>query len=519
MTTVVLGLDGAGFELLDPWIRTGELPAFEHLRKEGVATNMTSCRPPVTCPNWKCYATGKNPGKLGVFWWEHVDRENNEIVPASNSNQFDGTNYWEFMNGEVACLNLPTSFPPHEINGVHVAGGPGADQDGYAEPASFGRRLEENYDYRVHPRQLSKLAKDDPDNECVKEIRDLINTRFEVIEDMVHENNYEFIHLSIFYINMLQHFYYDHPSVKKTWKLIDHHVSNLLDQDNLDRLFIMSDHGSNRVEHWFRINTWLEQNNYLSTTSSSSTILHRIGITKQRVRRLLNLFGIEWWARKLVPDQIQDMVPTNDGVIKKTAKSNVIDWQKSTAVASGQGPIYILEDDPGKRAIIRDKLIDQLSGLRTPSGEIIISDANPSQELYTGPYVQEGPDILLDQAPNVHIDGGIGSQSVFDTPQTWNGENTLSGLFMAYGDDINATVNINDVHILDVAPTVLHALGYSIPSVMDGRVITEIFWPDSDPATRSVTRDSSTFDEQNHCENNQSHGRVTDRLSDLGYLE
>jgi predicted AlkP superfamily phosphohydrolase/phosphomutase len=213
------------------------------------------------------------------------------------------------------------------------------------------------------------------------------------------------------------------------------------------------------------------------------------------------------------------MVPTNDGVIKKTAKSNVIDWQKSTAVASGQGPIYILEDDPGKRAIIRDKLIDQLSGLRTPSGEIIISDANPSQELYTGPYVQEGPDILLDQAPNVHIDGGIGSQSVFDTPQTWNGENTLSGLFMAYGDDINATVNINDVHILDVAPTVLHALGYSIPSVMDGRVITEIFWPDSDPATRSVTRDSSTFDEQNHCENNQSHGRVTDRLSDLGYLE
>jgi len=79
MKLVVVGLDGASFELLDPWIEEGSLPNLRKIKDSGVYGDMESCLPPVTSPNWKCYSTGKNPGKLGIFWWENIDVKNKRV--------------------------------------------------------------------------------------------------------------------------------------------------------------------------------------------------------------------------------------------------------------------------------------------------------------------------------------------------------------------------------------------------------------------------------------------------------
>ena len=77
--TVVVGLDGASWRLLDPWIAAGDLPNLAALRNSGSWAETESCLPPVTFPNWKCYSAGKDPGGFGVFWFEHVDLEAGEI--------------------------------------------------------------------------------------------------------------------------------------------------------------------------------------------------------------------------------------------------------------------------------------------------------------------------------------------------------------------------------------------------------------------------------------------------------
>lgn len=518
MTTVVLGLDGAGFELLDPWIEEGSLPTLKRLTEEGIAADLRSCRPPVTCPNWKCYSTGKNPGKLGVFWWEHIDTEKHSISLSSSSSQFDGKDYWELMQGPVACINLPTSYPPKKIDGINVAGGPGAEQQDYTEPESFADFLKENYDYRVHPSGLSKLSQAEPENETVEEIRDLMSVRLELLKDLINQDKFEFIHLSLFYINMLQHFYFDHEVVKDTWKILDTKISDIIDLDSLDDIYIISDHGSNRVDTWFRINSWLIQNGYLVTNRSSSILLHKLGINKSIVRRGLNRIGIEWWARSFVPDWIQDILPTEGGEVKKSAKERVIDWEESRAVASGQGPVYLIEDDPDQRQSLVEELRSKLTNLTAPDGSQVISQVHRGSDVYTGKYSQRGPDLVLDQAPHVHIDGGIGSKEVFDTPEKWSGENTLSGLFIAHGPNIRRTSNLKQLSILDIAPTVLHTLGYSIPDYMDGSVRKEIFADGSRGAIKPVSY-TSDVGEENEGVNPTVDQSTADRLSDLGYLE
>ncbi|WP_424017698.1 alkaline phosphatase family protein [Halorientalis pallida] len=516
MTTVTLGLDGGSFELIEPWLREGDLPNVERIRSEGTGGDMRSCLPPVTCPNWQCYATGRNPGKLGVFWWEAVDRTRQEIRNTSAIDNFDGQPFWNRLDGDVAVLNLPTSYPPPAIDGIHVAGGPGAEQTGFTTPESLEATLKAEYDYQVHPEQISLLSKDDPDSPCVDEIYELIDQRFDVLLAELASGDYEYVHLTVFYLNMLQHFYWDDEVVKDAWRRIDARIGDLLAADELDRLLIMSDHGSNEIRTEFHINTWLEREGYLVTTDSTTDWLSRLGVTRERVRPLLGKLGIEWWLRRFVPDRVQDMLPAADGRIKKSGKESVVDWDRSTAVASGQGPLYVLAKDPSERERIREELVEALGGLTDDSGNPVIREALPASAVYDGPHVADGPDVVLRQAPNVHVDGSIGADDVFGEPETWRGENKETGLFMAYGDEFVTDMFPDDMHILDIAPTVLHLHGEAVPSALDGTVRTELFAPDSEPANRDPTRVS--IREQSDRTTPADAGGVSDRLEDLGYL-
>ncbi|TKX86564.1 nucleotide pyrophosphatase [Halorubrum sp. SS5] len=518
MTTLVLGLDGAAFELLDEWLKRGELSNIERLQNEGIATDMRSCLPPVTCPNWRCYTTGVNPGKLGVFWWEDIDRETETISNASSADQFDGTEYWTAISEQTAVINFPTGFPPSNIDGDFIAGGPGSEQSGFTSPEKLEASLRSRFDYQVHPEQLGLLEKTNEDNPCIDEIHRLIDLRFDVVEEYLSSGEYELIHATVFYINVLQHFYWNKDVVLEAWRHIDERIGDLLDSPRLDDLIIMSDHGSNRIDTEFHINTWLEQQGYLVRKSSTSDLLHTLGLTRERVRPLLNQFGLEWWARKLLPAKVKDLLPDSDGRVKKSAKAEAIDWGDSKAIASGQGPVYILSNEETERRDIRNELLRKLDGLEGPGGQTVVSAARPAESVWEGPYVDEGPDLVLEQAPNVYIDGSIGANDAFEGPGRWMGENKDTGLFIAYGSSFRSDATLEDMHILDIAPTLLHQFGEDVPNEMDGRPRVELFAPGTDAASRTVSYSDQEWVTERDDAHAPAEGDVQDRLSDLGYL-
>ncbi|OYR54179.1 alkaline phosphatase family protein [Halorubrum halodurans] len=518
MTTVVLGLDGAAFELIDSWIDSGKLPNLKKLTEEGAAMDMQSWLPPVTCPNWRCYASGLNPGKLGVFWWEQIDRDSQSIEPTSSSEQFDGGEYWNLLDGQASIINFPTGFPPSKINGEFIAGGPGSDQVDYTYPPELEENLRSKYEYQVHPELLSQLSKDNQGLDCVDEIHRLIDQRFQVLEDRLESGEYELIHATVFYINVLHHFYWDREVVQNAWKIIDEHIGVLLDNDELDHLFVMSDHGSNPIDVEFNINTWLEQHGYLVTQTGANDVMKRLGITQDRIRPVLNRFHIKWLLSRIVPSDVQDLLPDSKGRVKRSAKGQLIDWKESTAVASGQGPLYVIADSQTERQRIKQELLDKLSGLRSPGGGLVIREARPAESVYSGPYTDDGPDILLDQAPNIHINGGIGVEKVFGNPETWAGENKDTGLFMAYGPEIDPKVVLDDLRITDLAPTLLSLHNAVIPKSMDGNPRYELFSEDAAiHSTESEVKDISWVEAGTGIAQ-ETNDSIHSRLSDLGYL-
>ncbi|HZW04286.1 MAG TPA: alkaline phosphatase family protein, partial [Anaerolineaceae bacterium] len=63
----VIGLDGATYDLIRPWVEQGKLPTFARLLAQGAAGQLRSTIPPMTGPAWTSFMTGKNPGKHGLY--------------------------------------------------------------------------------------------------------------------------------------------------------------------------------------------------------------------------------------------------------------------------------------------------------------------------------------------------------------------------------------------------------------------------------------------------------------------
>src|SRR5581483_12473475 len=99
------------------------------------------------------------------------------------------------------------------------------------------------------------------------------------------------------------------------------------------------------------------------------------------------------------------------------------------------------------------------------------------------------------------------------------GHHRLEGIGALAGAHVQAGARLQNASLLDLAPTILYALGLPIPPDMDGRVLTEAFTPEFvnqtvlnyDTAAAVRTDFGGTYSEEEEAE-------VTQRLADLGYV-
>lgn len=481
MKTVIIGLDGAGFELIDPWIEQGTLPNIARVKQGGVWADMRSVLPPVTSPNWKCFSTGKNPGKIGIFWWENIDWRNRRVYyPVVR--KLGNREIWDYIGDagmKVGVLGMPTTYPPKEVRGFLISGGEAGDKN-FTHPPELEEELK-----RQGWRNHSQFAIDTDREKACQEIHEIIDSHFEIANIFGRKYEVDFLMVAVFNINTLHHFLWDAPETKKGWEIIDKRIGEFMNRGC--NLLIMSDHGSNKIETVFNINTWLEQEGYLRLNAYLADRLYKMGINQHSLVKFASKLGGRRLLRKIVPKSLMKNIPTETGEIKREAKTKKINWQKSKALASGQGPIYLNPINSNNEALKKD-IGQKLQALIDPSsGRKIVQKVYSKEETYHGKYLHEAPDLIVDQAKGVHIPGGIGQQTIFDVPRRWQAENKKFGIFMAYGPDIKQAGKIENVSILDLAPTILHLMGLEIPSDMDGRVLKEIFQEGSDAYTRGVT--------------------------------
>jgi predicted AlkP superfamily phosphohydrolase/phosphomutase len=183
--------------------------------------------------------------------------------------------------------------------------------------------------------------------------------------------------------------------------------------------------------------------------------------------------------------------------------------EETKALASGQGPIYI--NPAYDVAEIREQLIADLKTVTDETGEPLFSEVSPAEEVYEGPYLDIGPDVVIDQRPGVHVNDGMGGNDIITEPNRWAAENTPTGIFLANGPDFESRGNIGEISIQDMMPTILASHGVEIPTDVDGDVL-DIFVEKPDVGTQEPIDHETTRSAADS-------GDVEDRLKQLGYME
>lgn len=496
---IVLGLDGANWNLVDPWLKTGRLPNLQTLRSSGTHGDLESCLPPVTCPNWRCYSTGKNPGNLGAFWWERIDTEARSLS-TPNSRSFHSHNYWDYLNDEeesVGIVNLPMTYPPFEIDDYMIAGGPGSEATDYATPDDVQNELDE-LDYALHP---PRSIRSPDDYDAAADIVDLVENRFSTFLNLLQSRDVDMAHLTAFYSNVLQHWFWRDEPTKQVWDVIDRYIGRIRHEFPEATLVLMSDHGCRNIETVFYVNSWLEREGYLVTEGSGS-LFQNMGISQGRILAAIEPFDILQRVASKVPNDLKDRIPEDDQGFKRDQKLELVNWEHSTAVASGQGLVYVIDEE------VRDQLMTDLRDAQSPiTGDPIASDVYAREEVYSGPYVDLAPDIVFDQYPGVHTPGVIGDNPAFTEPDGWQAENVRTGLYLFDGPAVEKE-GPAEASITDIAPTLLHAMNCAIPSDMDGTPL-DVFPDDPEYCDPLPYEDDDGI---------QGSKQIKSRLEDLGYL-
>lgn len=469
---ILIGLDGATFDVIVPHVRKGLLPTFGRIMNEGANGTLLSTVPFNTLPAWTSIFTGVNPGKHGIADFM-IRKDNSVVVPAAGDRMVDSL--WRILdrNGvKQIIVNEPVTYPPEKINGVMVSGFliPRNSRD-YAHPSSVLDEIEKhcgNYIPELEPGFEKSIAKD-PQN-GIRIIDDFAKSTFRASEYLA--RNYEWDLLAVIFTSTdrLQHFYFNDQSVLlHHYQLIDGMISRLMELDKEANLMLVSDHGFGALKKCFYANTWLEAEGRLQRRSDGlSNFAARHGFSYPSVRHHLERMKVYGLARKVVPMRIKQSLPESGG------DSGVADYSESSAFCPGTGNgIFLaergLKDQEGIIGKLKEFSVGQGGPLQEVSGQ--------SGKIW-GSYASRGPDILLIPAPGYEISSHLVDQFLAPPNQfgdTRTGTHRPEGVFMAIGPKIARTSISRPLHVWDVTPTILELLGLPRFTYMDGDPIEEIF--------------------------------------------
>lgn len=165
-----------------------------------------------------------------------------------------------------------------------------------------------------------------------------------------------------------------------------------------------------------------------------------------------------------------------------------VDWSRTKAYALGLTGMFLnIEGREGKGAVkpgeeaakVKAEIMAALKGLPdTGTGETAVNEAFDTAKLYSGPYIQNAPDLIIgfNAGYRTSWDGatGVVSGPVFeDNTKAWSGDHCIDPRLVPGVLFASRKIDREDPALVDIAPTVLRLFGLDPPAHMDGKPLYE----------------------------------------------
>ncbi len=453
---LLIGLDCAAPDLLfNRFI--DKLPNFRRMMDRGIHGKLESSDPPITIPAWTAMASSKYPGTLGLYGFRHRRNNSYKDIWISTSKNIKEKRIWDYVaeaGGRSCLVAVPPSYPPYPVEGCLVGRVITPDTNrNYTYPPGLAeeiRDLVEDYQVDVEFRIEDK-------HNLVRELHEMTEKHFKVIKHLIRTKDWNFFMFVEIGLDRIHHAfwkYFDESHhlhepgsefedvVEDYYVLLDTKVGELLDLIDDDTVVLVaSDHGGKPMKGAFCINTWLEEQGLL-----------KLSTPVERVIRL------------------------NDADV---------DWGKT--VAWGWGGYYARiflnlkgrEEngvvDPRDYESTREDIAQRIRSITGPNGEMWNTVVLKPDDIY--PECNGDPPDLMVYFDDLYwrSAGTMGHGRLY-LPENDTGPDDAvhdkMGLYIYYDPREDLKGRAEDLNILDVAPTLIKALGLKIPEDMEGEPLT-----------------------------------------------
>ena len=541
---VILGMDGATWNVLNPLIEEGKLPNIKKLRDGGAWGKLNSTVPPLTPPAWTTAFTGKNPGKHNIFDFCKPGKDDYEMH-LTNSLDRQVRAVWNTVSeaeGKVLVMNIPHTFPPEKVNGAVVTGFGTPETDcEFTYPKELKKEiLEKHPDFKTGI-PTSFIEKNDW-KEFLKRLESHTKTNFKVFCELYEEMSPDLGIYAFDEMDRLMHFfwhYFDktHPNYEETqfskdfvahFELVDKLIGEFLEKLSPETYVIsFSDHGFGPVHSDIYLNNFLLEKGYIKTKEGKSAEVKVTPVVKLKsaIVKVLEKVGI--W--KFYRDFRLKNIPVGTVWFLEN-----IDWENTKAVMhsmagrsvllniKGRNPQGCIE--PSESEKILEQLKKDLLELRHPeTEEKLIKNVWFGKEVYSGEFSENAPDLILEPISGYTFHHGFADSVVKPSIQhgkVRSGDHEQFGIFFVSGPGVNQT-EIKEISLPDIAPLILKILGLPISNDIDRprRLEDSTIFTDSWLSENPVKfEDEKPWVSDNATTTEEEEKKLAEQLKALGYL-
>jgi predicted AlkP superfamily phosphohydrolase/phosphomutase len=473
--TVLIGLDGATFSILDPLMAEGHMPFLQSFLSRAFRAKLLSTPNPLTPPAWVSMITGRSPGNHGVYDFIRAENRDDTIYfTLYNSSDIRCETIWSMASRQgqkVIHLNFPMMAPPQPINGYVI---PSMVQWRHLKKNIYPKILYNTmasipgfqadhwaltyWEANEAMRHRALFPEEDEGKAWVTKNLNRDKQWFIILKYLMENDPADLTGIVFDGVDKLLHPYWRlldpdtsgdgladwekrlREQVLEYFHQLDSYIRDIVQLAGDDaHIILASDHGFGPARYVFHINALLDRWGYLGWRQ----------VDHAEVKK----HNHEWSFASLDWSKTTAYVgtPSSNGIrIRMPEGANVEDYET-----------------------FRARLMEQLLDYRDPvTGEQIVTRVTPREEAFPGKAMPQAPDLTLTLSDHSFVSVINEEPIVLHRPEI-NGTHRPEGIFILGGPGVKSGENPEPYSILDIAPTLLFCLGLPIPKEFEGKITAE----------------------------------------------